>query len=247
MRRSLLSSARAQVNALITRRRVERVRTLSSHLETSRQNPRLIGRGPTLSYSQFGEDAVLQSLVPELPGRYVDVGAGDPIHGSNTYALYLRGWRGVLIDPIRSNTQLAEVLRPGDTVLQAACSNSSGELTFFEFQPYEYSTTSLERVDELAQQGRTPIDSYSVPVVALREIPVVPDLYSILSIDVEGMELEVLMSNDWEAFIPELIVIEEWMGPLKEKTQVSEFLASRGYNLVAIAGVSSIYQHAPSH
>ncbi len=56
-----------------------------------------------MSFSQFGEDAMLQSYLRDGPGFYVDVGSGSPTEGSNTYALYLRGWRGILIDPIASN------------------------------------------------------------------------------------------------------------------------------------------------
>ena len=60
----------------------------------------VLGRGTFRSYSQFGEDALVNSLFRNKKyGIYVDVGAYHPILYSNTYALYRRGWRGFAIDP----------------------------------------------------------------------------------------------------------------------------------------------------
>jgi hypothetical protein len=54
------------------------------------------------SRSSFGEDRVLVKFLPEVLGSYIDVGAGAPVRGSNTYLFYERGWRGITIDPIKS-------------------------------------------------------------------------------------------------------------------------------------------------
>ena len=67
---------------------------LGLHLERARQRLRRSG------LSNFDEERMLAEFVARLvPGgaaRFaVDVGAGDGIRGSNTYALFLGGWRGV--------------------------------------------------------------------------------------------------------------------------------------------------------
>jgi hypothetical protein len=67
---------------------------LGLHLERARQRLRRSG------FSNFDEERMLAEfvarLVPDEPARVaVDVGAGDGIRGSNTYALFLQGWRGV--------------------------------------------------------------------------------------------------------------------------------------------------------
>jgi hypothetical protein len=51
-------------------------------------------------FSNFGEEQILQKyiaqLLPEGATRTaVDIGAGDGVKGSNTYALFSNGWRGV--------------------------------------------------------------------------------------------------------------------------------------------------------
>src|SRR3954464_5378891 len=65
---------------------------LGLHLERARQ--RLRRRG----FSNFDEERMLAEFVARLCTEEsarvaVDVGAGDGIRGSNTYALFLQGWR----------------------------------------------------------------------------------------------------------------------------------------------------------
>jgi hypothetical protein len=67
---------------------------LGLHLERARQRLRQSG------FSNFDEERMLEEFVarlaPEDDARVaVDIGAGDGIRGSNTYALFRRGWRGV--------------------------------------------------------------------------------------------------------------------------------------------------------
>jgi hypothetical protein len=68
------------------------------HLEGRLQRARL-GAGRA-SFSNFGEEQILRKyiaeLLPEGASRTaVDIGAGDGVRGSNTYALFRAGWRGV--------------------------------------------------------------------------------------------------------------------------------------------------------
>ena len=51
-------------------------------------------------FSNFGEEQILRKYIAELlpEGAHrtaVDIGAGDGVRGSNTYALFREGWRGV--------------------------------------------------------------------------------------------------------------------------------------------------------
>ncbi len=52
------------------------------------------------SYSQNGEDVVLwRALRGVTGGRYVDVGANDPVKDSVSMAFYARGWSGLTVEP----------------------------------------------------------------------------------------------------------------------------------------------------
>ncbi|SRR6266567_8798456 len=63
------------------------------------------------SYSQFEEqDHILRAFVRlDAPGRFLDIGAWDPITFSNTRALVEMGWSGVMIEP--SPGPFIEILR----------------------------------------------------------------------------------------------------------------------------------------
>jgi hypothetical protein len=68
----------------------------------------------------------------------------------------------------------------------------------------------------------------------------------VLSIDVEGAEMDVLRSNDWDAFTPPIIIAEEYSPPWLKISEINQFLNTRGYELKNYIGVSSIYVHKQS-
>lgn len=197
------------------------------------------------SYSQFGEDLSLLRLLPERDGFFIDVGAGHPKRGSNTYALYRRGWSGVLIEPLELNVRKLRKHRSRDRIIRAACGRSCGETTLYEFDDYYFSTISATTVEELAYQGLRPISRHRVPLIALESLDIhaMPNQPSLLSVDVEGTELDVLEGNDWSRFLPRVVCIELWTNPLKSTSAAHEFLGDLGYVLNDYMGLSGIYLH----
>lgn len=202
----------------------------------------------TESYGQFGEDAVLQSLLPERIGSYVDIGSGHPIVGSNTFALYRKGWSGILIDPVKSNIELSRNVRPRDESIHAAIgvsnSHPTDSIDFIEFETYQYSTTNESRAQHVLSLGHPIKSRYSVELHPLSKILSSRKLNEpvVLSIDVEGEEMSVLRSNDWHEFSPDFILIEDLEPPLGQSTEVSRFLEAKGYELHAICAVTCVYR-----
>jgi len=177
-------------------------------------------------------------------GTYIDIGSGNPIAGSNTYLLYQRGWSGVLVDPIESNIAESRRARVRDVCIQAACGQKSDEpVTFYEYDIYEYSTTSMDRVIELKTLGHLVSKEYRVDSVNVNKLFKVVKAQSplVLCIDVEGGEFNVLKQIDWNEYSPDFIVVEEWDPPLTKPTEISHFLSDRGYKIYGVAGMSSIY------
>lgn len=88
-----------------------------------------------ISFSQEGEDGVLQRLFERKPeGFYVDVGSHHPQRFSNTYRFYLRGWNGINIDPLPGSKARFDALRQRDINLELVISDSTGELTYYSFE-----------------------------------------------------------------------------------------------------------------
>src|SRR4051794_30113943 len=85
-----------------------------------------------ISYAQNGEDILLDRLFGGRPGTFLDIGANHPFIDNNTYFFYLRGWRGVNVEPTPRGHALFAEHRPEDRNLAVAVSDGEGELPFFE-------------------------------------------------------------------------------------------------------------------
>ena len=169
------------------------------------------------SYAQDGEDRVAQNFLGG-PGRrdgwYVDVGAHHPGHFSNTLLFYLRGWRGINIDAQPGSMELFKRLRPKDTNLELGIAASEGERTFYVYNSPEVNTFSTDVATARADlEGLSLLRTVSVPTQPLSKVlsthmpaGVTIDL---MSVDVEGLDLEVLKSNDWTRWRPSLVLAED--------------------------------------
>lgn len=210
----------------------------------------LLGRGVRSSYSQFGEDMVVSSLFrSKNPGVYVDVGAYHPTLYSTTYALYRRGWRGLVIDPNRNMRMLFSIFRPRDTFIEAAVGNA-GQYAYYQYADAAYNSLSGAQVRDLEEKkGVKPMLSYSVSVKPLRDILAARGIHSIdyLNVDVEGMDMQVLETHDWN-IRPKVITVEDAAFHADAPTQslAYSFLKGKGYSLVGLAGLTLVFKDTHS-
>lgn len=167
-----------------------------------------------ISYAQEGEDLILDRLLAkQVKGFYVDVGAHHPKRFSNTHYFYMNGWKGINIEPNPSVHDLFRKVRTRDVSLQLGISEQAGELLYYEFDDPALNTFDAQLMCD--RERSTPYR-----VIASRHIKVEP-LASVLSkylpsgqpidfltVDVEGLDLNVLRSNDWEIFRPRCVVTE---------------------------------------
>ena len=154
----------------------------------------------------------------------------------------------MLIDAVSRYQRWSRVLRPRDDFRLGLCSSASGQTEFFEFKQAQFSTTDEARATQLIDSGRILAASYPVTSLAIRDLPLTcqPADPCFFSIDVEGAEMSVLDSVDWERTRPAAICIEELEFSLGEPSLVGRYLGDRGYRLEARVGLSSIYLHADS-
>jgi hypothetical protein len=90
-------------------------------------------RAMRVSFSQFGEDLVVDSHFGKADGLFVDVGAHHPFKLSNTKLLSSLGWRGVNIDCDPEKIARFETLRPHDHNVCAAVSDIAKELLWLYY------------------------------------------------------------------------------------------------------------------
>jgi FkbM family methyltransferase len=166
------------------------------------------------SYAQEGEDIVLRRIFDaKESGFYVDVGAHHPKRFSNTYIFYRRGWRGINVEPNPASIREFERARPRDINLQVGISELPGSATYYEFDEPALNTFDREVVDQrLRDTSYRLVGSTQVPLLRLddvlrRHLPPGQEI-DFLSVDVEGLDLSTLKSNDWDSFRPACVLAE---------------------------------------
>lgn len=201
--------------------------------------------GLRLSYSQEGEDLLLGRLFgQQARGVYVDVGAHHPTRYSNTYYFYKRGWSGINIDAMPGSMHAFQRIRPRDVSLEAAISNTRQTLTYYMYNWPAMNTFSTElhtrREKALAERdagyrciGVKQLTTRTLAEVLEESLPTAARKSGIdfLSVDVEGLDLDVLKSNDWSRFRPRAVVAEILQSDLEglAADPVSLFLNEMGY------------------
>lgn len=204
---------------------------------------------PNLSYGQNGEDLVLDRMLDRKNlGFYVDVGAHHPVRFSNTYLFYRRGWHGVNIDAQPGSMHLFRKHRPRDINIECGVGTHDESLAYFRFDEPALNTFSEEEAKLKNAPPYRLLDSIIVRMRPLRDIlaEVVPAGQAIdfMSIDVEGLDLDVLESNDWGRFRPAIILTEALRTNILELEQLPavRLLAEFGYRAVAKAYDSLYFQ-----
>ncbi len=202
-------------------------------------------------YSAGGEDIILRQLFDSVGidhPDYIDIGANSPVGGNNTYLFYRDGSRGVCVEP---NPVLAREIagfRPRDTSLSVAVGvDGPGSIDLYVFDPSGLSTTDADEAKRRERSGKYKVvEILKVPVETIDAIISMNfDTYpDILSLDVEGLDLAVLQSLDFDNYpIPAICVetVAYTEGHVRAKeTETIDYLVAQGYFLYADTYINSI-------
>ena len=202
-----------------------------------------------ISFSQEGEDCILARIFEgQQNGFYVDVGAHHPQRFSNTYHFYLRGWRGINIDAMPGSMKMFDQLRSEDINLEIPISEKAQTLTY-----YEFNEPALNGFDAEVSQSRDGLRDFKVVAktqLKTRTLSDVLDEYlppnqaiDFLSVDVEGLDLQVLRSNDWTKYQPRVVLAEDLSRKgMDEDSDLKRYMNEQGYRLWAKSINTLIFQ-----
>ena len=193
------------------------------------------------AYSSEGEDLILKRIFDKKQkGVYIDVGAHHPFRVSNTYLLYKQNWTGINIDPMPGSKALFNKHRPKDINLEIGVSETKQQSTYFIFNEPALNTFSTEKVKEYTQAAR-------YRVIAEKKIDTLPladilDQYlakdvtiDVMTIDAEGLDLQVLRSNNWNKYRPTYVLAESPPFEVFEtgSSELCQFMQQVGYSMFA--------------
>lgn len=192
-----------------------------------------------ISFSQEGEDRILEHIFKgKKEGFYIDIGANNPTKFNNTYLFYLKGWKGINIEPNPIFQQLFDKIRPNDITLNIGISDTESILEYFMFNDPLLNTFSSERKSYLEKEtqyqlvNRLRIKCFPLEKILDKNLPEKQKI-DFMSIDTEGLDLNVLKSNNWSRFEPNYILVEDHYKPIKEimNSEISFYLEEKGYDL----------------
>ena len=200
------------------------------------------------SYAQFGEDIVADSVFWHLripKPLYLDIGAYDPKFLSNTYYFYKKGSSGVCVEPDPARRSAFRRIRPRDLCLSAGVGAADKDaVPFYVLSEPSLSTFDQKNAQQHEAAGKVQIRSViSVPVYSIntlieQHLPRCPDF---LSVDVEGIDLEILQAMDFDRFRPAVICVEtiDFYTQAKQ-LPVVDFLQTQGYRVQADTVINTI-------
>ena len=207
-----------------------------------------------LAFSQAGEDIILTFLFQEkkinlAEVSYLDIGACHPFSGNNSYFLYYSGSKGVLIEPTKNYENYFKKIRTRDLFLNICITPNEGESSV---KLYYSGGGSGSTIDKLEAEKRVALGIkiekiYEVPAKTInRVIDEHFDRYPVfLSIDIEGVDLSVLKSLDFERFKIPVILVETCVFSLThvrpKDPEIFNFMQGKGYEVYADTYINTIF------
>ena len=163
-----------------------------------------------LSYAQNLEDYHLDLIFPDSTGTYVDVGGGHPVADNVSFWSYLKGWRGLVIEPQETLAAGYAGIRPRDHVFCGLAGRCDGEVDFHQVEGLHGLSSMVAANADRARQLSAAVRTSRKPMRRLSRLIDEAGLEEIdfLKIDVEGAEADVLAGLDLSRHRPQVIVVE---------------------------------------
>jgi FkbM family methyltransferase len=198
-------------------------------------------------YSEFGEDFIAAVLLSfKKDGFFVDVGAFRPKELSVTYYFYRKlNWNGLIVEPNPKAVKEFQEQRPKDKMINKGVAKEAGELTYYKFTDPTLNSFDPEtfKKNESISIGTETIPVEPLSKILEENVPAGKQI-DLMNIDVEGLDLQALESNNWDKFSPTVIIIEDhkFQPENPMESQIVQFLKEKGYTLKANCLISLVFQ-----
>jgi FkbM family methyltransferase len=213
-------------------------------------------------YGQDGEDVMMRLFfdihrggrLEKYKGFYIDIGAFDPAHLSNTKYFYDHGWSGINIDANPVSINIFKRLRKRDVNINCGVAGKEGVLDYYYLGPYSMMNTFDKALyDHWLSRGIKPgkimkIEVKSINSILEKHLPIGQRI-DFISMDVEGFEWEILQTFDFEKYAPRYFLIEDLdYGSDKDfmeyrNTETCKFMYKNGYMIAGKTPKTVVYKN----
>ena len=198
-------------------------------------------------FSFSGVDVIIENIFRNQEfGFYIDVGCQHPIKNNNTLILYNKGWKGINIDLDKDNIDLFKKSRPNDENVNIAVSNEIKEVDLYFYHKKSPINTIDKKTSQFQKAKVSSIKKIKTDTLnnILSSSKYTNIKIDLLSVDVEGHEIQVLEGLDFIRYKPSIIVVEYLdlnVSKLEVKnlsiqniinSKIYKFLTQKNYTLV---------------
>lgn len=188
------------------------------------------------SYSQFGEDIIINKYFKSFIGTYVDIGCYHPIKYSNTALFYKKGWNGTNIDLNQTSINLFNFSRLRDKNILACLSNKEEWVDVYLDNEFSaLNSTNKENIKNFKiknfKKNRIKTKIFS---------KIIRQKFDFLNIDCEGNDYKILKTINLKKFKPKLICVEV---SKQSKKLIYNYLNSNNYEILTVRSLSHIFKY----
>ena len=202
-------------------------------------------RYPIEFRSQFGEDLWIWDIFNgQTEGFFIELGAFDGYDFSVTYALEAMGWNGLLIEALPGPFAKCRERRRHSRVENVALGRrgATGTVKFVRVEDhhggmFSYADVPTKHAERVTNFKKHTIDAkltWMDNLLADHTGPI-----DVVSIDVEGGELDVLHGFDLEKYRPRVLLIEDVQ--LGSDPALADYMATKPYVLAGWVSVNRCY------
>ena len=188
------------------------------------------------SYSQFGEDIIINKYFKSFIGTYVDIGCYHPIKYSNTALFYKKGWNGTNIDLNQTSINLFNFSRLRDKNILACLSNKEEWVDVYLDNEFSaLNSTNKENIKNFKIKNfkKNRIKSKIFPKIIKKK-------FDFLNIDCEGNDYKILKTINLQKYKPKLICVEV---SKESKKLIYNYLNSNNYEILTVRSLSHIFKY----
>jgi len=189
---------------------------------------------------------LLQDILHIQTPTYLDVGAFDPVHLSNTYYFYQQGSRGVCIEPDPVLCSRIQRTRKRDICLNVGVgAQSKSSADFYILAARTLNTFSCDATVTSGRNAEQAVEQViQVPLWGINEIIEThfDRCPNYISLDTEGLDLAILRTFNFGKYRPEVFCVEtlDYSGQTKE-TEIEPLMKQNGYAVYADTHINTIF------
>lgn len=216
---------------------------------------RFLKKYTNVSYAQSGEDRIISFIFDWIQLKsptYLDIGAHHSSWLSNTYLFYKNGSSGVCVEPDPVLFSEIKKIRKRDVCLNVGISCDSQDVAdFYVMTSRSLNTFSKEdalRCQETQNFGKQKIEKViQVPLWTVNDVmnEHLPSGVNLVSVDVEGLDFEIVKSFDFKKYQPEVFCVETLRyvedGTLQKNYELIQFMEDENYSVYGETYINTIF------